>query len=214
MKINLKKTKVIVFNPCTSIDIMPELSLGDSEIEVVDEIRLLGLIIRSDLKWIANTDHMVKKANKRLWILRRLKFLGAQEDDLVDIYAKQIRSVLELAVPVWHSGITLSEQVDIERIQKSAAHIILGDHYLTYKDALITLGLESLKCRREKLCLKFGLKAENHSKFQKWFKPAVYRKNTRQDKVKYREVLAFHTRFRKSPLTYLTSMLNEFYSIK
>ena len=47
-------------------------------------------------------------------------------EDLVDIYVKQIRSVLDLAVPVWHSGITLIEQVDIERIQKSAAHIILG----------------------------------------------------------------------------------------
>ena len=68
MVINYKKTKVMIFNPCTSIDVLPELSLENNELEVVDEIRLLGIIIRSDLKWIANTENMVIKANKRLWI--------------------------------------------------------------------------------------------------------------------------------------------------
>ena len=68
MKINYKKSKVMIFNPCTSIDFLPELSLDNNELEVVDEIRLLGLVIRSDLRWMSNTDSMVKKANKRLWI--------------------------------------------------------------------------------------------------------------------------------------------------
>ena len=75
MKINYKKTKAMVFNPCTSIDFLPEMVLDNNEIEVVDEIRLLGLIIRSDLKWISNTESMVKKAYKRVWIIRRLKYL-------------------------------------------------------------------------------------------------------------------------------------------
>ena len=163
---------------------MPEISLENNELEVVDEIWLLGLIIRSDLKWISNTENMVKKANKRLWILRRLKFLGAQEHDLVDIFIKQIRSVLELAVPAWHSGITLAEQIKIERIQKSAAHIILGDSYESYKDALTSLGLDTLKFRRDKLSLKFGSKAKKHEKFWNWFKPAVHPQNTRHDKYK------------------------------
>ena len=82
MKINFKKTKTMVFNPCTSIDFLPEFTLDNNEIVVVDELRLLGLIIRSDLKWVSNTEQIVKKANKRLWIIRRLKYLGAQRCDL------------------------------------------------------------------------------------------------------------------------------------
>ena len=66
MKINYKKTKVIVFNPCTSIDFMPELTLDNNELEAVDEISLLGLILRSDMKRMSNTENMVKKANKRI----------------------------------------------------------------------------------------------------------------------------------------------------
>ena len=214
MRINFKKTKVMVFNPCNSIDFMPELSLDDNELEVVDEIKLLGLVIRSDLKWVSNTENIVNKANKRLWILRRLKYLGAQGIDLVDIYIKQIRSVLELAVPAWHSGITLVEQIDIERVQRCAAHIILGEDYNSYKEALKTLGLGTLKSRRDKLCLNFGKKAEKHQKFRKWFKPAVYSQNTRQERFKYSSVLAKHSRFEKSPLSFLTKRLNEFHNKK
>ena len=74
MQINYKKTTVMIFNPCSSIDFMPEMELDGNELEVVEEIRLLGLVISSDMKWASNTNNMVKKANKKLWILRRLKF--------------------------------------------------------------------------------------------------------------------------------------------
>ena len=196
------------------VDFMPELELDGNELKVVEEIRLLGLVISSDMKWVSNTNNMVKKANKKLWIVRRLKFLGATELDLVDIYIKQVRCLLELAVPAWHGAITLAEQNDIERVQRSVAYIILGDNYLSYKDALKYLGLDSLKNRRDKLCLKFGRKAEKHEKFSKWFKPAVYKRFTRQAKLKYCGVVAKHTRFEKSPLSFLTRMLNKFYKVK
>ena len=95
----------------------------------MEELKLLGLVIQSDMTWGANIDSMVQKAKKRLWIIRRLKNPGAQEKDLVDLYNKQVRSVLELAVPAWNRGINQAERIQIERIQKSACHIILGDRY-------------------------------------------------------------------------------------
>ena len=64
---------------------MPEIVIDDHELEVVDEIRLLGLILRVDLKWTYNILNMILKANKRLWILRRLKNLGAQQSDLLNV---------------------------------------------------------------------------------------------------------------------------------
>ena len=114
-------------------------------------------------------------------------------------------------MPVWHSGITRAEQIDIERIQKSAAHIILGDEYVSYIQALKKLGLDSLLVRRDILCLKFAKKAESHAKFERWFKPTVNTRNTRLQKPKYCSALTRHSRFRKSPLPYLTEVLNQFY---
>ena len=47
MRLNYKKTKVMLFNPCRKIDFMPELRIGYHELDIVDEIRLVGLVIRS-----------------------------------------------------------------------------------------------------------------------------------------------------------------------
>ena len=49
--------------------------------------------------------------------------MGVSQDDLVDVYYKQVRSILEFAVPVWHSSITNEERINLERIQKSACYI-------------------------------------------------------------------------------------------
>ena len=135
-------------------------------------------------------------------------------DHLVDIYTKQIRSIVELAVPAWHGAITLAEQIDLERTQKCAAHIILGEDYESYRKALLRLDLDTLHNRRDKLCLKFGKKSEKHPKFQTWFKSASNIKNTRQEKFKYRSVFAKHSRFWKSPISYLTRRLNEYHNRK
>ena len=212
MVINQKKTKFMVFNPCTSIDFIPEFNLDGHDIEVVEEMRLLGLILRSDLTWHANTDNMVTKANKRLWMLRRLHALGADTDDMVDIYSTQIRSVLELAVPAWHGSFNQGERLEIERVQKSAFYIILGDSYLSYRNAQKTLGLDSLESRRSQLCLRFGKKAEKHEKHKQWFKFNDQTVNTRQQKMKYCDVKARLSRFKKSPISFLTNMLNEHYA--
>ena len=209
MKINQKKTKLMLFNPCTSVDFMPDFQLGENELEVVEEMRLLGVIIRSDLKWTANTEYIVKRAYKKLWVMKRLKELGADQDQLVDVYIKQIRSVLELAVPAWHGAITQAERMDIERVQKAALHIVLGQEYISYKNALKHLNLDSLEKRREKLCLKFGEKAEKHSKFKNWFKLNKPNVNTRQDQTKYCEMIANKDRYKKSPISYLTTLLNK-----
>ena len=73
---NKKKTKVMVFNPCKAWDFLPELTIDNQELEMVEEMRLLGVVITSDMKWAANTEQMLVKAYKRLWCLRRLKGMG------------------------------------------------------------------------------------------------------------------------------------------
>ena len=138
--------------------------------------------------------------------------MGAKVIDLLEIYTKQIRCILEFAAPAWQGSKTQAERVALERVQKSAFHIILGEKYLSYENALETLGLESLESRRKKLSLKFALKASKHSKFKSWFKVNESKNlNTRQEKSMFCEVRANHSRFEKSAISYLTKLLNEYY---
>ena len=113
MQINKKKTKVMVFKPCKSWDFQPALSLDNQELDMVEEMRLLGVVIQSDLKWTSNTGQMLVKGYKRLWSLRKLKGMGATLDDLKDVFVKQVRSVLELAVPAWNAALSQIERKDI-----------------------------------------------------------------------------------------------------
>ena len=91
-------------------------------------------------------------------MLSRLKGLGASEAEMLDVYHKQVRSVLELAVPDWQPAITKQETRQIEIVQRCALYIILGDDYTSYDDALDTLECDNLDMRRVKLCENFAKK--------------------------------------------------------
>ena len=165
------------------------------------------MIIQSDLKWSSNTTDIVQRAAKKLWLIRRLKKFGATVEELVDLYTKYSRSILEFAVPVWHCAITAYERNSIERVQKMALHLILGERYKSYERALEMLGLETLETRRTRLCINFALKAEKNEKFKNWFKlkPSV---STRQPSDKYWGPVARTTRLQQSAIPYLTNLLN------
>ena len=148
------------------------------------------------------------RAYKKLWIIKRLKNQGARLSDLIDIYIKQVRSILEYGVPVWNSGLTLEEIADIERVQKSFLHIVLEHDYQDYQSALVKSNLETLVDRRLKLCKKFAVKASRHPNHRKWFVETKPGRNTRSIKVPYKSPLCRLTRTKKGPIPYLTNLLN------
>ena len=105
--------------------------------------------------------------------------------EMLDVYEKQVRTVLEMAVPVWQPALTQQESIQIERVQRCAFYIILGTGYKSYEQALDLLEYETLYERRISLCEKFAKKALKHSKYKNWFnvneqKPS---KNTRHKKI-------------------------------
>ena len=209
MLINYKKTKFILFNNAKNLDFEPNFEINGQQIELVDVARLLGVIVRSDLKWCSNTEDITKKGFKRLWMLRRLKALGATQKRLVDVLVKQVRSLLEIAVPVWHSGLTVAESKDIERVQKAGLQVILGPRYKNYENALAKCGLKTLNQRRVELCTRFAKKSAKHEKHRKWFVPNLKTTITRSKQPKYCPVFSRTVRFDKSPLSYLTKLLNQ-----
>ena len=131
---------------------------------------------------------------------------------MVDVYSKQVRSILEIAVPVWQGGLTKYESNQIERVQRSAFHIILGEGYVSYQEALKKLNCDKLSDRRIKLCETFAKKLVKHNQFKNWFNEKSDKKtnNTRSKKVKvkYQEVVTRTERYHKSPIPYLTNILN------
>ena len=141
-----------------------------------------------------------------MWMLRRMVKLDLDVFTMYDVYTKEVRSILELAVPVWHSGLTKSQSNDIERIQRISFKIILGPKYTNYVQACHNLSAQTLQERRVKLCLKFARK--NLKSEQCMFTKVGSNLNTRQRTKLVREYKCRTNRYQKSSLPYLAKLLN------
>ncbi|KAK3877796.1 hypothetical protein Pcinc_017526 [Petrolisthes cinctipes] len=95
-------------------------------------------------------------------MLRRLKSLGMQLRELRNIFIMFILPKLTYASPAWSSSLSLTQQRQLERVQKRACRIIMGDRYTTYETALITLDLTSLTDSHTKLLKQFGERLISH----------------------------------------------------
>ena len=127
---------------------------------------------------------------------------------LLDFYIKEIRVQLELAVPVWHSGVTVKLFADIELIQRGAVSIVLGLTDFNYDHVCAMLGLKPLHIRRQELCERFSRKtASVKSRHCDLFQIQNSGYNTRSNM--YREHMCRTTRFFKSALLFLTRTLNQ-----
>ena len=127
MMLNSKKTKNLIFNYTNNYKFSTRLKIDKETVETVTNTRLLGTIIDQNLCWDLNTQNIVRKANARMEILRRVANFGASVDDMKEIYFLFIRSLLEQSATVWHSSLSQQNISDLERVQKSAMKIFLGN---------------------------------------------------------------------------------------
>ena len=219
MQINRGETKVMLFNTGRLYDGMPKLTLpgmGEDYLEVVEQFKLLGVIIRSDMKWTDNTDYICQKGYQRLWMLRRLRGLGASEAQMLDVYQKQVRSFLELAVPGGSQHLHSMKQNKFRECKGVPCISYLGmTIHESYESALDTLESDNVNDRRIKLCQNFAKKSFKHPHYTNWFceseevLPNIETRGDGSRKInKLKPVQTRTRRYSKSPLPYLTELLN------
>ena len=216
MSINRTKTKALLCNTRIKWDFLPELSLGSQEnIEIVEELKIVGYIFRSDMKTSSNTAFLTAKAYKRMWFLRRLKALGASTAQLLDALEKQVFSVLWLGAPAWACQLTIAEKRDFDRVAKVALRIIYGDTYDGFENTLLRSQTVKPTARLEKMTKQFATKCYKNSKFTQWFSPLpASTVNTRSSKhtQKLTEVPYRTERYQNSPIPHMTNILNNLFS--
>ena len=210
MKINSSKSKIMIFNKSKKYDFPPEFSFQNGELlEVLNETKLLGLIISSDLRWFSNTKAIFSKAMSKMWLIRRMKLLKLEPNIIIDFYIKEIRALAEQGVAIWNSGITKSEINDLEKIQKIALKIILGDQYESYKSACNFFKIDTLSTRRLKLSTQFAIKLYKSDKSDRFFKHVNKAVKTRTDQPLVIENFCNTMKAYNAPHNYLTRLVNQ-----
>ena len=108
------------------------------------------MTLNNKLKWQDNTLVIVKKASKRLHIIRVLRRCGLSASDMLVVYFSLVRSLLEYASPIWHTMLPTYLSDKIERVQKRAFRIIYPP--VDHEDALKIAQCTRLDERRQVIC--------------------------------------------------------------
>ena len=197
----------MLFNTSRKWDFPLEVTFEDgSQLQCVKDIKLVGVYVTDDLKWQRNTDYICSKARRKLWLLRRMKVLNLSTVQLVVVYCKEVRSLLEMAVPVWHGGLIQKQNKAIEGVQKVAFKVILNHGYKNHRHALNTLNAETLYHRRVTICKKFATK-NIKSEFSLFEIQAQHPNNCSKPKI-VKEFRCNTARYSKSSMPYLSKLLN------
>ena len=182
----------------------------DEALEIVEEVKLLGVVINKNLKWDNNTSYLVKKANKKMRMLHIAAKFTRNRDHLMQIYKTFIRSNLEFSSNVWHSSLTKENRQDLERVQKAALKVILRNEYNDYEEALRLTGLQSLDSRRDMIGLRFVKNSLRNANFSKLFPlKKINHVMSVRNPLKYHINKANTERYKRSTIPYLQRLLNK-----
>ena len=123
MELNVSKTKEMIVDFRRKKSPLSPLIDGKT-VEIVQHVKFLGSMISSDLKWELNVDTIVKKAQQRLYFLRRLRSFVLTTQIMLNFYKAVIESVLTFSITVWFGFITVKEKLRLNRVVNTASKII------------------------------------------------------------------------------------------
>ena len=135
MVLSEKKTKSMIFNFTNKFQFTTRLQLKGKNVEVVDQMRILGTVVKSDLSWDENCWVLIKKVNACIQLIRGVLSFGASTEEMVHLWVMFCRSVLEQSWVVWHGSLT--QENNLKCAQKTFAQLILKEKYLNYENSLI-----------------------------------------------------------------------------
>ena len=199
----------MIINFSTNKQFITNIELDGEVLETVNEHKILGTILTSNLSWERNTQNLIKGANCAMRLLHSASKFTRKSSDLKQIYTIFIRSRLETAVAVWHSGLTGEQRENLERVQKMAMRVIFKKQYASYQKSLQSLKLDTLEIRRQKLNMKFAKGCLKIDKLCPMFplndvKHDMEKRNNERYKVNHAKT----ERYRQSSIPYLQRLLN------
>ena len=153
---NLNKTEVITFSAKTKKPYHPPLLFSGNPLKELSHHTHLGLTFSSDLTWTNHIKSVVRKASKRVGIMKRLKYTLSRTT-LMRLYTTLVCPILEYEGVIFDACSQLDSQL-IESVQYDAARVCTGAFWNTNRVSILhNLGWKMLETRQKlsKLMLQY-----------------------------------------------------------
>ena len=123
-----------------------QLRLENDEINIVNEIKDLGIYVSNDLKFGSHINRMVAKASARANLIFKC-FVSRDTATLIKAFKTYVRPILEYSSSVW-SPVYRVEIDRIESVQRRFTKRLPGFAKYDYETRLSLLDIDSLELRR------------------------------------------------------------------
>ena len=133
LSLNINKTKEMIMDFRKQQRVHPPIYIDGTAVENVESFKFLGVHITDKLKWTTHTDSVVKKAQQRLFNLRRLKKYVLSPKTLTNFYRCTIESIQSGCINAWYGNCTTRNRKALQRVVRSAQRIT-GDKLPALQD--------------------------------------------------------------------------------
>ena len=99
-------------------------SVAGENVEIIQTFKYLGTVLDSKLNFSDNTDHITKKAQQRLRLLRTLSCFNVSKKALSMFYQAHICSILSFNISAWFGNLSLKNRNKLYKIFNAARKII------------------------------------------------------------------------------------------
>ncbi|KAK3526016.1 hypothetical protein QTP70_012791 [Hemibagrus guttatus] len=120
LSLNVEKTKKTVVDFRRAKSDHSPLNIDGSNMEIIKSTKFLGVHRAEDLTWSLNTSSITKKAQQRLYFLRRLRKAHLPPPILTTFYRGTIESILSSCITAWSRNCTMLDGKTLERIVRIA----------------------------------------------------------------------------------------------
>uniref|UniRef100_A0A1A8LS20 Reverse transcriptase domain-containing protein n=3 Tax=Nothobranchius TaxID=28779 RepID=A0A1A8LS20_9TELE len=125
LDLNVKKTKDMIIDFRRSAPPHLGSSIIHGEVvEVVEEYRYLGSWIDNKLRFVTNTDSIFKRAQQRIYLLRKLNYFNVNKRILCNFYSCFIESILTFSFVCWYKALSMKDKKKLQSIVKTCSKII------------------------------------------------------------------------------------------
>ena len=127
LELNVTKTKELIMDFRRNKNTVDPIVIKGEPVEMVDTYKYLGTIIDNQLDWSPNVDAVCKRANQRLFFLRKLRQFRVNPEILHLFYQATIQSVASFNQLCYHSSVKKGDRERLEKVVKRAGAIIGSD---------------------------------------------------------------------------------------
>lgn len=210
MKINKKKTQLLVVSPPNGCLMRAELAIGGGEtIKSQETLKLVGFTFGRRPGVRDHVDSIGDRFWQKVWMLHHLRRAGFRGQHLYRLYCCYLRTIVEFCSVVYHSLLTKGQEEYLEGLHRNAVRICFGFE-APVDETMTKNGIKTLRARRLRRCNSFIQKATRNPRFQRrWFPLREAGPQWLRNRRAIREERAMMWRRFNSPLSFIRRRANE-----